>query len=68
MAAAANGLNAQAQGLVGTVTVFKLRHDPAFFNALTSAASDQSAIDTPDKPAARNIARQALPALTASSH
>jgi methyl-accepting chemotaxis protein len=44
MAAAANGLSSQATALVGTVAVFKLRHDAEHAGTFTSA---RSASDTP---------------------
>jgi len=48
MAAAANALNTQAQALVGTVTVFKLRHDSDGLSSLRSPAtsSDLQVVQT----------------------
>lgn len=63
MAAAANALNSQAQALVGTVTVFTLRHDSEHFSALTPVASTRSASYTPAQPVARSIGHQAPPRL-----
>lgn len=62
MAAAANGLNSQAQALVGTVTVFKLRQDPSSY-AANPSRTVQSVAQVPAKSSVRKMGHVNAPKL-----